>query len=300
MTLGPGPRIALSYAATPDSMGVVHLAEAAAERGFDGVFLPEHTHIPVSRETPFPGGMGIPMPEHYKSVWDPYIALTAVAARTDLFVGTCVALVGQHDPISLAKAIATLDVLSGGRLVLGVGYGWNREEFEDHGHPRGVLRDVVREKVQLMRALWTQDVASFAGEHVSLSPSWSWPKPTQRPHPPVLLGVPRSAALFADLVAWADGWLPMGMPTADELAADLAVLRPRWEAAGRDPATLHLAVMQWADGERIARERDRFGELGWLLVAIPTASSGEILPVLDSVAAALDLPPGRPVAGGRT
>lgn len=102
----PTPRIALTYAATPDSMGVVELAEAAAERGFEGVFLPEHTHIPVSRETPFPGGMGIPMPEHYKSVWDPYIALTAVAARTDLIVGTCVALVGQHDPISLGRRLA--------------------------------------------------------------------------------------------------------------------------------------------------------------------------------------------------
>jgi len=118
------------------------------------------------------------------SVWDPYIALTTVAARTDLLVGTCVALVGQHDPISLAKVIATLNVLSGGRFVLGVGHGWNREEFEDHRYSREVLRDVVREKVQLMRELWTKDVATFEGEHVRISPSCSW-RTSRAPCPPV-------------------------------------------------------------------------------------------------------------------
>jgi len=157
--------------------------------------------------------MGIPMPERYKSLWDPYVALAFVAARTDLVVGTSVSLVAQHDAIALAKAIATLDVLSGGRLVLGVGYGWNREEFEDHGYSRVVLRDVVREKVALMRNVWTDEVASFEGEHVSLSASWSWPKPVQDPFP-VLLGVPPSRTLFGELVSWADGWITMGMPTA--------------------------------------------------------------------------------------
>ena len=276
-------RVGLHYVATPESMGVIEFAVAAEARGFAGVFLPEHTHIPVSRATPYPGGME--MPEKYKHVWDPYVALSFVAATTALTIGTCVALVGQHDAIALAKTVATLDRLSHGRFVLGVGYGWNCEEFEDHGYERADVRAVVREKVALMRALWTDDVASYDGEHVSLSPSWAWPKPAQRPHPPVLLGVPATDHHFAELARWADGWIPMAMPTADELAPDVERLRRSWDAAGRDPAALQIAAMQLPDATRLARELDGFAALGvgWLWVDVPTAPADEVLPVLDDL-----------------
>ena len=277
------PRVGLHYVATPDSMDVVEFAVAAEARGFAGVFLPEHTHIPASRVTPYPGG--VEMPEKYKRVWDPYVALSFIAATTSLAIGTCVSLVGEHDAIALAKAVASLDALSGGRLVLGVGYGWNREEFEDHGYRRDDLRAVVREKVALMRALWTEDVASFDGDHVSLSPSWAWPKPAQEPHPPVLLGVPATDWHFAELAQWADGWIPMAMPRAEELAPDVERLRRAWDAGGRDPATLQLAVMQLPDATRIARELDAFAAMGvgWIMVDVPTAPAYEVVPVLDEL-----------------
>jgi len=277
------PRLGLHYVATPDSMDIVEFAAAAEARGFAGVFLPEHTHIPVSRATPYPGGME--MPEKYKHVWDPYVALAFIAATTSLTVGTCVSLVGEHDAIALAKTVATLDRLSHGRFVLGVGYGWNREEFEDHGYTRGDVRAVVREKVGLMRSLWTEDVASFAGEHVSLSPSWAWPKPAQAPHPPVLLGVPGTDGHFAELVRWADGWIPMAMPTAEQLAPDVERLRRAWAAAGRDPESLQLAAMQLPDAARLEPELDAFSALGvgWLMVDVPTAPADEVLLVLDDL-----------------
>jgi len=277
------PRLGLHYVATPDSMDIVEFAAAAEARGFAGVFLPEHTHIPVSRATPYPGGTE--MPEKYKHVWDPYVALAFIAATTSLTIGTCVSLIGEHDAIALAKTVATLDRLSHGRFVLGVGYGWNREEFEDHGYTRGDVRAVVREKVGLMRSLWTEDVASFAGEHVSLSPSWAWPKPAQAPHPPVLLGVPGTDGHFAELVRWADGWIPMAMPTAEQLAPDVERLRRAWAAAGRDPESLQLAAMQLPDAARLEPELDAFSALGvgWLMVDVPTAPADEVLPVLDDL-----------------
>jgi probable F420-dependent oxidoreductase len=276
-------RVGLHYAATPESMSVVEFAAAAEARGFAGVFLPEHTHIPVSRGTPYPGGME--MPEKYKHVWDPYVALSFVAATTQLAIGTCVSLVGEHDAIALAKTIATLDQLSHGRFVLGVGYGWNREEFEDHGYDRADLRAVVREKVELMRALWTEEVASYAGEHVSLSPSWAWPKPAQHPHPPVLVGVPATDLHFTELAQWADGWTPMAMPTAGELAPDVERLRRFWDAAGRDPETLQIAAMQLPDAARLQHEVDAFAAMGvgWLMIDVPTAPADEVLPVLDDL-----------------
>jgi probable F420-dependent oxidoreductase len=283
MAMTARPHVGLHYVATPDSMDVLEFAAAAEARGFAGVFLPEHTHIPVSRATPYPGG--VEMPEKYKHVWDPYVALSFIAATTELTIGTCVSLVGEHDAIALAKTIATLDRLSHGRFVLGVGYGWNREEFEDHGYARADVRAVVREKVALMRSLWTEDVATYAGEHVSVSPSWAWPKPAQAPHPPVLLGVPGTDGHFDELVRWADGWIPMAMPTAEQLAPDVERLRRVWDSAGRDPESLQIAAMQLPDAARLQRELDTFTALGvgWLLVDVPTGPADEVLPVLDDL-----------------
>jgi len=188
------PLVGVHYFATDRSLPITDFARAAAERGFDAVLLPEHTHIPLTTESPYPGGGDLP--ERYSRTFDPYVALSVVAAQTGLKIGTCISLVAQHDPIALAKTIATLDFVSGGRFSLGVGYGWNVPEVANHGHEAAKRRAIVREYVALMRALWQDTEAEFRGAHANLSPSWAWPKPVQRPSVPVLLGcspTPRGA-----------------------------------------------------------------------------------------------------------
>ena len=165
--------------ATDRTMDMVEVARATEERGFSSLWLPEHTHIPLSRRTPPPVGGG-ELPEEYKRTLDPLVALGAVAAATErLRIGTGVLLPAQREPIVTAKALATLDHLSGGRVEVGVGFGWNADELEHHGVAMADRRDVVADRVAAMRALWTEDEASFAGEHVAFAPSWSWPKPVQ-------------------------------------------------------------------------------------------------------------------------
>ena len=207
------------------------LAREVEARGFDSLWLPEHTHIPVSRETPAP--MGEPLPEPYHRLLDPFIALTAAALATEtLRVGTGICLVAQHDPVTLAKEVATLDLLSGGRFSFGVGFGWNREELADHGVAYDDRREVVRERLLLMERLWEDEVAEFSGQHASLSPSHAWPKPVQTPRPPVVLGVGVGERNVELLVEVADGWLPIG---ASGLKEHVPKLKQALEDAGRDP-----------------------------------------------------------------
>lgn len=201
------PQIGLLYRQTDASMPLLDLAHAAEERRFDCIVIGEHTHIPVSRETPFPGTADGSLPDAYPEFPDPYVALAFIAAQTSLRVAVGIALVAQHDPIALAKTIATLDRMSGGRLTLGVGFGWNREELANHGKSFTDRRAIVREHVELMRALWTQTEAEYHGEHASLERSWAWPKPVQ-PTVPVLLGVQGGERGFEAVVGWGDGWLP--------------------------------------------------------------------------------------------
>jgi probable F420-dependent oxidoreductase len=218
---------------TDQTMGLVEFAHAVEARGFEGLFLNEHTHLPVESPTSHfpPGGQ---IPERYARFWDPFIALSFVAATTRLVVGTGVSLVGEHDPIQLAHAAATLDTLSEGRLVLGVGWGWNREEFADHGRPPTLRAQVVEEWVGLMREIWTHEVAAFEGRFVTLAPSRCWPKPVQKPGPPLLLGAPASERNFRRIARWADGWITMGeAATRERLTEDLVTLREAWDAAGR-------------------------------------------------------------------
>ena len=277
--------IGLHYGATDQSMPLVDVALAAQERGFDSIFVPEHTHIPSSRRTPYPGGGEIP--GRYLRLWDPVTALAFVAARTDLVVGTCVSLPGEHDPIALAKAVATLDVQSGGRFVMGVGFGWNEEEFEDHGFSARIRRKVVAEKIGIMKRLWTEDEASFEGEHVSLSPSWAWPKPVQQPHPPVLLGGAASPVNFRRIADWGDGWIPLTMQPGPTLEADLAELRQVWDSAGRDPDRLHVMTMQ-APGPtaELISLIENYRTLGVtrVVIDIPTEGPDVLLPLLDELA----------------
>jgi probable F420-dependent oxidoreductase len=181
-------KFGLAFHTTDVAMSPVDLAREAEARGFDSLYFPEHTHIPVSRRTAPPAGEA-ELPDMYRRTYDPYIALAAAASITKtLRLGTGVALPAQHDAISLAKTIATLDLVSGGRFTWGIGFGWNREEAENHGVAFAERRDIVREKVQAARALWGAEVASYQGEHVRFEPSWQWPKPVQRPGPPVLIG----------------------------------------------------------------------------------------------------------------
>ncbi|HEY5012132.1 MAG TPA: LLM class F420-dependent oxidoreductase [Acidimicrobiia bacterium] len=219
------------------TMSPAALARAAEERGFGSLYVPEHTHIPTSRRTPPPTG-DAELAEEYKRTLDPLVAMTSAAAATErLLVGTGIMLVAQRDPIVTAKAIATLDQVSGGRFVLGIGFGWNADELEDHGVSMKERRAVARERVLAMQALWRDDVASFDGEHVHLPPSWSWPKPVQAGGPPILIGGAAGPIMFAHVAEYADGWIPIG---GRGVRAALPDLHAACEAVGRDPAELRI------------------------------------------------------------
>ena len=214
-------------------------ARAAEERGFGAIAFPEHTHIPVSRRTPFPGGT--PLPDYYARTHDPFIALTAAAMVTErLELWTGISLVAQRDPIVTAKVVASLDVLSKGRFVFGIGYGWNVEELEDHGVAYAERRAVVRERILAMQALWTLDEASFDGEHVRFDPTWSWPKPVQRPWPKIVLGSAPGPKSFAHIAEFCDGWVPI--TGLRGLAEQLPALRDALEKRGRDLSEIEISL----------------------------------------------------------
>jgi probable F420-dependent oxidoreductase len=282
----PRPLAALNYFATDQSLPVADFARAAAELGFDAVLLPEHTHIPVCTGSPYPGGGGLP--ERYRRTLDPYVALSVVAAQTDLKIGTCISLIAQHDPIALAKTIATLDFISGGRFSLGVGYGWNVPELANHGREAAKRREIVREYVGLMRALWQDTEAEFHGDHANLSPSWAWPKPVQQPSVPVLLGCQLTPRGYAEIVGWADGWIGFA-GDLDVFAAQVTTLRSRWAEAGRTAAgPLIRPMLGIVDDDTLRRSFERFQALGADQVVLDLqAVEGDILAVLDRYAAAL-------------
>ena len=282
----PRPLAALHYFATDRSLPVADFALAAAERGFDAVLLPEHTHIPVSTEAPYPGGGDLP--ERYRRTLDPYVALSVVAAKTDLKIGTCISLVAQHDPIALAKTIATLDFISGGRFSLGVGYGWNVAELANHGRESAKRRAIVREYVELMRTLWQDTEAEFRGDHANLSPSWAWPKPVQQPSVPVLLGCQLTPRGYAEIVGWADGWIGYGSDL-DRFASQIATLRLQWAEAGRAAAgPLIRPMLGIVDDDTLRRSFERFQALGVDQVVLDLqAVEGDILAVLDRYATVL-------------
>jgi probable F420-dependent oxidoreductase len=221
---------------TDRAMGPGAFAVAVEERGYHSLYLPEHTHLPVGSAPPsLVEGVHV---EDYRRSLDPFAALSAAAALTDtILLGTGVCLVAQHDPIVLAKQIATIDHLSGGRFVLGMGYGWNRQEAADHGVDFSDRRAVAREKILCMQALWEDDEATFAGKWVTLPPSYSWPKPVQRRRVRTLIGGGAGPKLFAAIAEYADGWMPIG---GAGVGASLSELRAAFEGAGRDPGTLHV------------------------------------------------------------
>ncbi|MFI5768675.1 LLM class F420-dependent oxidoreductase [Streptomyces sp. NPDC051658] len=277
-------RIATTIFLTDETITPLRLARELEQRGFDGLYLPEHTHIPVSRDTPYPAGGELP-PEYGRTL-DPFVALAQAAAVTErLALGTGITLVAQHDPIDLAKQAATLDHLSGGRFTLGVGYGWNVEEAADHGVDWPARRDLVRDRLALMRALWANEPTAYKGEFGSVRASHAYPKPVQAPRGPVngprtLIGGAAGPKLFDHIAQYADGWLPIG---GRGLTESVPKLREAWKEAGRDPE--HLQVVPYAVLPS-AGKLAHYADLGIeeIVLQLPPAGEAEVLRALDGYA----------------
>ncbi|MFD3411336.1 LLM class F420-dependent oxidoreductase [Streptomyces cyaneofuscatus] len=280
-------RIATTIFLTDETVTPVRLARELEQRGFAGLYLPEHTHIPVSRRTPYPAGGDLP--REYGRTLDPFVALGQAAAVTErLALGTGITLVAQHDPVDLAKQVATLDHLSGGRFTLGIGYGWNVEEAADHGVEWSTRRELARDRMALMRALWSAEPMPYEGEFGSVQASFAFPKPVRAPRGPVvgprtLIGGGAGPKLFAAIAEHADGWLPIG---GRGLTESVPKLRAAWQEAGRDPKELQVvpyAVLP-APGKLA-----HYAELGIeeVVLQLPPAAEPEVLRVLDGYAAFL-------------
>lgn len=275
-------RYGVTLFATDKSIGIVDLAKAVEERGLDSVWVPEHTHIPTSRRTPYPGSPDGVLPDEYRRCLDPFVALTAAAiAAPTIRVGTGILLVAQHDPIVTAKEVATIDFVTGGRFSLGIGFGWNEDEMNDHGTDYKSRREIGRERVLAMRKLWTEEEASFEGQHVQLPPSWAWPKPVQPGGPPVLIGGAAGPKLFHHIAEYADGWIPIG---GRGLTDAIPKLRAVVEEAGRDPSTLQITPFgSIPDHGKL----DHFESIGVTecVFQLPSATADVVLPLLDKQAA---------------
>jgi len=259
------------------------LARELEARGFESIWLPEHTHIPASRKSPWPGGPNLP--REYWHTLDPFVALGAAAAVTKtLKLGTGICLVIERDPILLAKEVASLDHLSHGRVLFGIGGGWNAEEMEHHGTPFAERWKILRERIGAMKAIWTQDEAEFHGKYVNFDRLWSFPKPVQKPYPPILMGGagPHARQRAADF----DGhWIPIGGRAYSEpIAESMADFRARAEKAGRDPATVTVTVFGVVPDEaRVAALRE--AGVTRAVFFVPSATGDTVLPLLDQYGA---------------
>jgi probable F420-dependent oxidoreductase len=266
------------YAIRPDE-----IARALEERGFESFWVPEHTHIPVSRRSPWPGGPTLP--KEYWHTYDPFVALaTAAVVTTRLRLGTGICLVIERDPITTAKEVASLDRLSGGRFLFGIGGGWNAEEMEHHGTDFKKRWRVLRERVLAMREIWTQEEAEFHGEFVNFDKMWSYPKPVQKPHPPILMGGD-GPTTFDRIAEFGDGWMPIGRPGHNP-AEKMAALRARIEKAGRDPRSVSVSMFGVKPDPATM---DMFAAAGVerSIILIPSLPREKVLPLLDTHAALL-------------
>ncbi|HKQ33073.1 MAG TPA: LLM class F420-dependent oxidoreductase, partial [Thermodesulfobacteriota bacterium] len=259
----------------------IHPSELAREveaRGFESLWMPEHTHIPVSRKTPMPGGSELP--EYYWHTHDLFVALTAAAmATTRLRVASGICLIIERDPITTAKEIASLDSLSGGRFIFGIGGGWNAEEMANHGTDFKKRWKILRERILAMKEIWTKDEAEFHGEFVNFDRIWSYPKPAQKPHPPILMGGygPRT---FDRVAEFCDGWLPIGIDP--KLMPDkIKELRGKAKDAGRDPAEISVTYIIYGDPKPEAAEALGKAGVERVVLAVPPGPKDSVLPVLD-------------------
>ncbi|MFF3687527.1 TIGR03619 family F420-dependent LLM class oxidoreductase [Streptomyces sp. NPDC002187] len=271
-------RIATTIFLTDETITPVRLALELEQRGFAGLYLPEHTHIPVERTTPYAAGGDLP-PEYGRTL-DPFVGLAQAAAVTDrLLLGTGITLVAQHDPIGLAKRVATLDHVSGGRFTLGVGFGWNVEEAADHGVEWATRRDLVLDRMRLMRALWSPEPTAYEGEYGSVRASFAYPKPAGGA-PRTLVGGAAGPQLFTHITQYADGWMPIG---GRGLTESVPVLRDIWDSAGRDPKALQVvpyAVLP-SPGKLAHYAEQGIEEV---VLQLPPGSELEVLRVLDDYA----------------
>ena len=266
------------YSIRPDD-----LARLLEDRGFESMWVPEHTHIPASRQSPWPGGGDLP--RDYWHTYDPFMALTAAAgATTNLKLGTGICLMIERDPITTAKEVASLDMLSNGRFIFGIGGGWNAEEMANHGTNFRRRWRVLRENILAMKALWTQDEAEFHGDFVNFDPVWAYPKPVQKPHPPIIMGGdgPRT---FDRVVEYCDGWMPIsGRPSqGPSLGEKIAMLRRQAQDSGRDPEAIEVTVFgSRPDADLIQRlESDGVQRA---IFTLPSAERDEVMPIIDECA----------------
>jgi probable F420-dependent oxidoreductase len=273
---------------TDTTLQPVDLARAVEERGFESLWFPEHSHIPVSRRTPRGGVAGAaPLPDYYWRSHDQFVALAAAAAVTStLKLATGITLVAQRDPLWLAKEVASLDLISGGRVLFGIGYGWNKEEMADHGLRYTERRAVLRENILAMQELWTKDEAEFHGDHVDFEPSWSWPKPVQKPHPPVILGGAAGPKTIEHIVEFCDGWMPIaGRHSFGDRLDDLRLAA---EQAGRDPASIELGLFMAPPDARSLEPLAASG-IARAVLGLPQGPPEQVLEALDSFVALLDV-----------
>ena len=273
-------KFGISTFVTDEGIAPGALARAIEERGFDSMFVAEHTHIPLSRKSPWPRGGELP--RRYYRTLDPFVTLTAAAATTErLLLGTGVALVVERDPIITAKEVASLDLVSGGRMIFGVGVGWNREEMENHGTDPRTRGKLVNERIRAMIEMWTKDEPEFHGQYVDFEPIGIWPKPVQKPYPPIYVG--GGSRAFERITEFGDGWLANGL-VPDKLEPMMGKLQ---EVAGRDvPVSVFNASSETEDLEAYARlgvER--------ILLGLPTLPEGETLTHLDNLAGVVSATP---------
>jgi probable F420-dependent oxidoreductase len=272
--------VGVFYFPTDYGINVAELGKALEDRGFGSLYVPEHTHIPLSRKTPFPGGGELP--KRYAHTHDPFVALAFAAAATrKLKIGTGICLVPQHEPIVTAKAIASLDMLSNGRFVFGIGGGWNVDEMENHGATHKDRFKIMREHVLAMKALWTEEHASYKGEFVRFDPVLSYPKPTQRPHPPIVLGG-ESDHTLKRVVDYCDGWFPRTRAGFDPVEAKARLAKAANDKS-RDPKSLTITVFGAPNKAEVLESYARAGIEGALL-AVPDGTRDEILAFLDKQA----------------
>jgi probable F420-dependent oxidoreductase len=266
---------ATDYAIRPDE-----IAPALEERGFESLWLPEHTHIPASRRSPWPGGAELP--KEYWHTYDPFVALTAAATvTTRLRVATGICLLIERDPITTAKEVASLDHLSGGRFLFGIGGGWNAEEMENHGTNFKTRWRLLRERVLAMKEIWTKEEAEFHGEFVNFDKIWSYPKPVQKPHPPIYMGGDGPKTLDR-VIEYCDGWIPIGI-RATGIPEKIALLRERAAQAGRNPDEIKVSIFGAKPDRQSIEELEAAG-VERVIFGLPSEGRDSILPRLDQLA----------------
>ena len=266
------------YSIRPDE-----LARLLEDRGFESMWVPEHTHIPASRQTPWPGGADLP--KMYWHTYDPFVALTAAAAvTTKLKLGTGICLVIERDPIITAKQVASLDQLSNGRFIFGIGGGWNAEEMDNHGTRFRSRWRLLREQILAMKEIWTKDEPEFHGEFVNFDKIWSYPKPAQKPHPPIIMGG-TGATTFDRVVEFCDGWMPISGRAAQggSLMEKISLLKQQAEDGGRDPASISITIFgARPDPDQIRGMED--AGVNRVIFSLPSEERDAVLPIIDEYA----------------